>query len=289
MAARRSAIRRPAARHADDRVLPRADRDDGESHPGTRDPRRRPGRRPPRARARLRRRDARAGGADRAGRPGPRGGRGQGARGARARVSSRGCSEPRSTPTPAPSSRRCEAADPERDGLAAANAWPLGARDAWDHYRSDGAVHATYWIGGWPRVDVSPMFMDALLGRASAVRTVAVTFEPIAPERSTRESRGGDHARPGRPRAAPPLRAVRDRPPAPGTGRDDAPRGGARRRPRRGSAGRFRDRLRTRPRRAASARAPRSSSTRPGRGWSCTACTGSRRMRSRSRCRCAGG
>jgi hypothetical protein len=31
------------------------------------------------------------------------------------------------------------------------------------------------------------MFMDALLGRSSAVRTVAVTFEPIPPERSTRE------------------------------------------------------------------------------------------------------
>jgi hypothetical protein len=32
------------------------------------------------------------------------------------------------------------------------------------------------------------MFMDALLGRSSVVRTVAVTFEPIAPERSTREA-----------------------------------------------------------------------------------------------------
>jgi len=31
------------------------------------------------------------------------------------------------------------------------------------------------------------MFMDPLLGRSSAVRTVAVTFEPIPPERSTRE------------------------------------------------------------------------------------------------------
>jgi hypothetical protein len=80
-----------------------------------------------------------------------------------------------------------EAADPERNGLAEANAWPLGAEEAWDHYRSDGALHATYWIGGWPRVDVSPMFMDALLGRSSVVRTVAVTFEPIAPERSVRE------------------------------------------------------------------------------------------------------
>jgi hypothetical protein len=31
------------------------------------------------------------------------------------------------------------------------------------------------------------MFMDSLLGRSSAVRTVAVTFEPVPPERSTRE------------------------------------------------------------------------------------------------------
>ncbi|MGH2858354.1 MAG: SCO6880 family protein [Solirubrobacteraceae bacterium] len=73
------------------------------------------------------------------------------------------------------------------DGLAEVNAWPLGAREAWDHYRSDGALHATYWIGAWPRIDVSPMFMDSLLGRSGAVRTVAVTFEPLAPDRSTRE------------------------------------------------------------------------------------------------------
>jgi hypothetical protein len=81
-----------------------------------------------------------------------------------------------------------EAAEPDRDGLAEANAWPLGAREHWEHYCSDGAVHATFWIGGWPRVDVSPMFMDALLGRSNVVRTVAVTFEPIAPERSTRDA-----------------------------------------------------------------------------------------------------
>jgi Putative type VII ESX secretion system translocon, EccE len=81
-----------------------------------------------------------------------------------------------------------EAADPTRHGLSEANAWPLGAREHWEHYRSDGALHATFWIGEWPRVDVSPMFMDALLGRSSLVRTVAVTLEPIPPERSTREA-----------------------------------------------------------------------------------------------------
>jgi len=80
-----------------------------------------------------------------------------------------------------------EAADPDRDGLSEVAAWPLGAREAWDHYQSDGALHATYWIGGWPRVEMSPMFMDALLGRSSAVRTVAVTFQPLSADRSTRE------------------------------------------------------------------------------------------------------
>jgi hypothetical protein len=90
-----------------------------------------------------------------------------------------------------------ETADPTRDGLPQTGAWPLGAREGWDHYRSDGAVHATYWIAGWPRIDVSPMFMDALLGRSSAVRTVAVTFDPIPPQRSTREVEAAitrDHA-----------------------------------------------------------------------------------------------
>jgi len=90
-----------------------------------------------------------------------------------------------------------EAADPSRTGLAETGAWPLGAGEHWEHYRADGALHATFWIAQWPRVDVSPMFMDALLGRSSLVRTVAVTFEPIAPERSTREAEAAvtrDHA-----------------------------------------------------------------------------------------------
>jgi len=81
-----------------------------------------------------------------------------------------------------------QATDPARTGVAEASAWPLGTEEHWDHYRTDGAAHATFWIGAWPRVDVSPMFLDALLGRSSVVRTVSVTFEPIAPERSTREA-----------------------------------------------------------------------------------------------------
>jgi hypothetical protein len=78
------------------------------------------------------------------------------------------------------------AADPG-GGDPASSSWPVGAREAWDYYESDGAMHATYWISAWPRVDVSPMFMDSLLGHSSAVRTVSVTFEPLSIDRSTRE------------------------------------------------------------------------------------------------------
>jgi hypothetical protein len=66
-------------------------------------------------------------------------------------------------------------------------AWPLAHREAWEHLRCDGALHATHWVAGWPRAEVAPMFMDALLGTSRAVRTVSVCFEPVAPERSTRE------------------------------------------------------------------------------------------------------
>ena len=80
-----------------------------------------------------------------------------------------------------------ETVDRSRRGLAAHNAGPLGTREYWEHYRCDGACHATFWIGGWPRVDVPPMFMDALLSSSDTVRTVAVTFEPIPADRSARE------------------------------------------------------------------------------------------------------
>jgi hypothetical protein len=80
-----------------------------------------------------------------------------------------------------------DTADPDREGLDEHAAWPLGTRESWDHYQTDGALHATYWIASWPRSEVSPMFMDALLGSSSAVRSVAVVFDPVASERSVRE------------------------------------------------------------------------------------------------------
>jgi hypothetical protein len=80
-----------------------------------------------------------------------------------------------------------DAVDGGNHALAEHDAAPLAASEAWDHYRCDGAVHATHWISGWPRIDVSPMFMDALLADSDTVRTVSITFEPVPAERSARE------------------------------------------------------------------------------------------------------
>jgi hypothetical protein len=82
-------------------------------------------------------------------------------------------------------------------GIAPHEAGPVGVAEHWDHYRCDGALHATFWIAAWPHMEVLPMFLDPLLGDSRVVRTVAVTMQPIAPERSTREVEAAitrDHA-----------------------------------------------------------------------------------------------
>ena len=86
-----------------------------------------------------------------------------------------------------PGLARLAASDPERDGLDEGAAWPTGSEASWASYRTDGAVHATYWIAGWPRTDVGPAFLTPLLLHAQVVRSIAVTIEPISPLRAIRE------------------------------------------------------------------------------------------------------
>lgn len=74
------------------------------------------------------------------------------------------------------------------DELSEPAAWPTATREAWGHYVTDAAVHATYEIGGWPRADVGPAFLGPLLGPSEHVRAVAVCFEPLDPMRSLRQA-----------------------------------------------------------------------------------------------------
>lgn len=69
--------------------------------------------------------------------------------------------------------------DAGREGVSPALMGPLAEEASWSTYRSDSAHHASYWIAAWPRSDVGPAFLAPLLMQTTALRSVAVTIEPI--------------------------------------------------------------------------------------------------------------
>jgi hypothetical protein len=71
--------------------------------------------------------------------------------------------------------------------VATHNCGPLTGTIGWRHVGVDGAVHASYWIAEWPRLDVGPNWLEPLLLHAGGTRTVAICYEPIPPSRSARQ------------------------------------------------------------------------------------------------------
>jgi hypothetical protein len=74
---------------------------------------------------------------------------------------------------------RAALGDPEREGVDPTLMGPLADRESWSAYRTDSALHATYWIAAWPRTDVGPAFLTPLLMQTTALRTVSVCIEPV--------------------------------------------------------------------------------------------------------------
>jgi len=68
-------------------------------------------------------------------------------------------------------------------------AGPMAASSEWSRYRTDGDLHAVYWIAEWPSVPVEAAWCYPLLALSGVRRTVSVTAVPIPPSRSLRELR----------------------------------------------------------------------------------------------------
>jgi hypothetical protein len=86
---------------------------------------------------------------------------------------------------------------PDAAGAAPASAWPLSTEANWRTFRTDAAVHATYWIAEWPRTDVGPDFLGPLLLATNVTRTVSVTMEPVDAAQAIRDvehARTSEHA-----------------------------------------------------------------------------------------------
>lgn len=67
-------------------------------------------------------------------------------------------------------------------GVSAGDFAPMAVVEDFGHVRVDAALHRSYWVAGWPRLDVPAAWMDLLLVTDRPVtRTLSVVFEPIPP------------------------------------------------------------------------------------------------------------
>ena len=76
--------------------------------------------------------------------------------------------------------------DLEAAGVDPCNAGPMATEEGWRHLRCDDALHTTYWIAEWPRVEVGADFLLPFLLGGTVRRTVAVVMEPLDPARAMR-------------------------------------------------------------------------------------------------------
>jgi len=72
--------------------------------------------------------------------------------------------------------------------LAPHLAGPMAAEEGWGVYRTDGAVHVTYWIAEWPRTEVGCDVLMPLVLADQARRSVSVVMEPRDPARALRDA-----------------------------------------------------------------------------------------------------
>lgn len=75
----------------------------------------------------------------------------------------------------------------ERLGLVTAeNAGPTALEVGWRHVRVDGAFHRGYHVACWPRLPVSPDWLEPFLAGCGVTRTMTVVFCPVSAYQSRR-------------------------------------------------------------------------------------------------------
>jgi hypothetical protein len=79
------------------------------------------------------------------------------------------------------------ALDAARNGTPTELAGPQARDITWAALATDSAVHVTDWISEWPRIDVGAVFLQPLLMQTTAVRTVAMVMDAVAPSRAVTE------------------------------------------------------------------------------------------------------
>jgi hypothetical protein len=66
---------------------------------------------------------------------------------------------------------------------------PMSMRTSWDHVQLDAACHAVYWIAEWPRLPVTPTWLEPLLLHPGGTRTLTLHIEPVSARDAARQVR----------------------------------------------------------------------------------------------------
>ena len=70
-----------------------------------------------------------------------------------------------------------------------ATAGPVAIEEHWDHLRHDTGYSAVLWISEWPRIDVPPHFLHALVFAPGVRKTISITATPLSTGSAMRDIR----------------------------------------------------------------------------------------------------
>ena len=70
-----------------------------------------------------------------------------------------------------------------------ATAGPVAVEEHWDHLRHDTGYSAVLWVSEWPRIDVPPHFLHALVFAPGVRKTISITATPLSTGSAMRDIR----------------------------------------------------------------------------------------------------
>lgn len=74
-------------------------------------------------------------------------------------------------------------------GANLANAGPVAVSEHWDHLRHDSGYSAVLWISEWPRIEVAPHFLHALVFAPEVRKSLSIVARPLQTAEALRQIR----------------------------------------------------------------------------------------------------
>lgn len=78
---------------------------------------------------------------------------------------------------------------PDSPGADLATAGPVAVVEHWDHLRHDSGYTAVLWLSEWPRIDVAPHFLHALIFQPQVRKSLSILATPLGTGEALRQIR----------------------------------------------------------------------------------------------------